>query len=187
MQPKFKVGDVVRFKEKEFKVPSIDSLSVSLNTEKLFGKVVEVIDKGPDGFMYMVDVKLSGITWNVPVNEDQLMSIRDFIMSMFDQLCKPIINFDSLCFDRIEMPFLRDPKRYVLGFDLGVPQKPEPQKVNDGKELKMPKSRCIKLLESYRAEREKVKKGRRFERCLRDSVVDEALERAIELLKGGES
>lgn len=52
---------------------------------------------------------------------------------------------------------------------------------------KMPKSRCIKLLESYRAEREKVKKGRRFERCLRDSVVDEALERAIELLKGGES
>jgi hypothetical protein len=50
---------------------------------------------------------------------------------------------------------------------------------------KMSKSRCIKLLESYRAEREKVKKGRKFERCLRDSVVDEALERAIELLKGG--
>jgi len=50
---------------------------------------------------------------------------------------------------------------------------------------KMSKSRCVKLLESYRAEREKVKKGRKFERCLRDSVVDEALERAIELLKGG--
>ena len=49
---------------------------------------------------------------------------------------------------------------------------------------KMSKSRCVKLLESYRAEREKVKKGRKFERCLRDSVVDEALERAIELLKG---
>lgn len=50
---------------------------------------------------------------------------------------------------------------------------------------KMSKSRCVKLLESYRAEREKVKNGRKFERCLRDSVVDEALERAIELLKGG--
>ena len=48
---------------------------------------------------------------------------------------------------------------------------------------KMSKSRCVKLLESYRAEREKVKKGRKFERCLRDSVVDEALDRAIELLK----
>lgn len=50
-------------------------------------------------------------------------------------------------------------------------------------EGKMSKDRCVKLLQSYRAEREKVKKGRKFERCLRDSVVDEALERAIELLK----
>ena len=55
----------------------------------------------------------------------------------------------------------------------------------DGGDKKMSKSRCVKLLESYRAERDKVKKGRKFERCLRDSVVDEALERAIELLKGG--
>ena len=53
----------------------------------------------------------------------------------------------------------------------------------DGGDKKMSKSRCVKLLESYRAERDKVKKGRKFERCLRDSVVDEALERAIELLK----
>ena len=52
-------------------------------------------------------------------------------------------------------------------------------------ESKMTKSRCIKLLESYRAEREKIAKGRKFERCLRESVVNEALERAIELLKGG--
>ena len=53
-------------------------------------------------------------------------------------------------------------------------------------ESKMTKARCIKLLESYRAEREKIAKGRKFERCLRDSVVNEALERAIELLKGNE-
>lgn len=49
-------------------------------------------------------------------------------------------------------------------------------------EGKMSKDKCVKLLQSYRAERDKVKKGRKFERCLRDSVVDEALERAIELL-----
>ena len=52
-------------------------------------------------------------------------------------------------------------------------------------EGKMPKQRCIKLLEAYRAEREKVAKGRKFERCLRDGVVNEAIERAIELLKEG--
>lgn len=52
-------------------------------------------------------------------------------------------------------------------------------------ESKMPKQRCIKLLEAYRAERDKVAKGRRFERCLRDGVVNEAIERAIELLKEG--
>lgn len=73
--------------------------------------------------------------------------------------------------------------RYILGIDLGHYYSKIPEKKDEDK--KMSKSRCVKLLESYRAEREKVKKGRKFERCLRDSVVDEALERAIELLKGG--
>lgn len=77
--------------------------------------------------------------------------------------------------------------RYSLKVDLGMyyAKMPEPKPVNDGHEMKMPKQRCIKLLEAYRAEREKVAKGRRFERCLRDSVVNEAIERAIELLKEG--
>ncbi len=57
--------------------------------------------------------------------------------------------------------------------------------VSDKSESKMTKDRCIKLLESYRAERDKVQKGRKFERCLRFDVVNEALEKAIELLKGG--
>lgn len=52
-------------------------------------------------------------------------------------------------------------------------------------ESKMTKERCIKLLESYRAEREKEAKGRKFERCLRADVVNEAIEKAIELLKNG--
>lgn len=65
--------------------------------------------------------------------------------------------------------------RFSLKVDLG----------KDYATLPMPKQRCIKLLEAYRAEREKVAKGRKFERCLRDSVVNEAIERAIELLKEG--
>lgn len=82
---------------------------------------------------------------------------------------------------------LLNPKRYSLTIDFGMDyaKLPKPEPVNDGHEMKMPKERCIKLLESYRAEREKVAKGRKFERCLRDSVVNEAIERAIELLKEG--
>lgn len=85
--------------------------------------------------------------------------------------------------------FVMDPSRYSISIDSGVDysKMPEPKSVTDTHDMKMSKQRCIKLLESYRAEREKVRSGRRFERCLRDSVVDDALERAIELLKGGES
>lgn len=50
----------------------------------------------------------------------------------------------------------------------------------------MSKDKCISLLERYRAERDKVEKGRRFELRLRNSVVNEAIERAIALLKSGE-
>lgn len=81
---------------------------------------------------------------------------------------------------------LLDPKRYSLKVDLGNVYAKMPESESKP-ESKMTKDRCIKLLESYRAEREKVAKGRKFERCLRDNVVNEALERAIELLKGGQS
>lgn len=75
--------------------------------------------------------------------------------------------------------------RYVLKMDLDkvYARMPEPE---SKPESKMTKQRCIKLLEAYRAEREKEAKGRKFERCLRGSVINEALERAIEILKGGE-
>lgn len=73
--------------------------------------------------------------------------------------------------------------RYVLKMDLDKFYAKMPESESKP-ESKMTKDRCIKLLEAYRAEREKVAKGRKFERCLRDSVVNEALERAVELLKG---
>lgn len=82
-----------------------------------------------------------------------------------------------------KIPSFVDPNRYVLRVDLGKVYAKMPESESKP-ESKMTKERCIKLLESYRAEREKVAKGRKFERCLRDSVVNEALERAIELLKG---
>lgn len=71
---------------------------------------------------------------------------------------------------------------YILRMDLDKVFAKMPESESKP-ESKMTKDRCIKLLESYRAEREKVAKGRKFERCLRDEVVNEALERAIELLK----
>lgn len=82
-----------------------------------------------------------------------------------------------------KIPSFVDPNRYVLKVDLGnvYAKMPEPE---SKPESKMTKERCIKLLEAYMAEREKVAKGRKFERCLRDDVVNEALEKAIELLKG---
>lgn len=58
-------------------------------------------------------------------------------------------------------------------------------KKEDDKKV-MSKDKCISLLERYRAERDKVEKGRRFELRLRNSVVNEAIERAIALLKSGE-
>lgn len=82
-----------------------------------------------------------------------------------------------------KIPSFVDPNRYVLRVDLGNVYAKMPESESKP-ESKMTKERCIKLLEAYRAEREKVAKGRKFERCLRDSVVNEALERAIELLKG---
>ena len=58
-------------------------------------------------------------------------------------------------------------------------------KKEDDKKV-MSKEKCISLLERYRAERDKIEKGRRFELRLRNSVVNEAIERAIALLKSGE-
>ncbi len=229
MQPKFKVGDLVKFKEKEFEIPSPIGLSVKLDSDKFGGKVTGVADLGPDGYEYTLDVYVHGVIWSIKAKEDQITSLKDYVCDVIDAFAKkaslgitektakelselvnglrngpeirsrvlPTLNPDRNSWVKdmlekwekehpiskysfIDMPLLRDPRRYYFGVDLGREEsEPEPKK--------MPKSRCIKLLESYRAEREKVKKGRRFERCLRDSVVDEALERAIELLKGGES
>ena len=133
-------------------------------------------------------------------SEETLDSLREFARTCNvhhadggkEETAKPIYTFPFSNFafpmtkdiiEEYEKKFNENARNIMKGVDSAVPGGDKNGvSVVDGK---MSKSRCVKLLESYRAERDKVKKGRKFERCLRDSVVDEALERAIELLKGG--
>lgn len=235
---KYKAGDFVRFKEKEFSLPSVNGLSVRIDSDKFVGKITDVIELGPDGCRYRLEVNVHGVIWQLEVSEDQVVSLKDYVCDMMDVFAKkvavgmreqtakelsklvdglrkgpeissriiPTVNPDhnSWIKDMIakwekkhpSYDVFVDPKRYFIGLDIVVPSKPDlhdnlsPEMVEKMKKAadeaaakKMPKEKCVSLLESYRAERAKVKAGRRFERCLRDSVVDEALERAIELLK----
>ena len=177
---KFGTGELVRFREAEINVSAIPSLSVKLKTEYLSGKVTGSIDCGPEETKYYVDVKMpvKDLVINVMVKESQIMSTSEYGSKVIDDIMKKVgvpyaFNPLSAIEARFNNPFF-GVDNAVAGGDKSAAS------VVD---KKMSKSRCVKLLESYRAEREKVKKGRKFERCLRDSVVDEALERAIELLK----
>ncbi len=209
---KFRIGELVRFREAEINVSAIPSLCVKLKTENLSGKVTGIIDCGPEETKYSVDIKMPVKDWaiNVKVKESALLSHSEYVHKVFDDMIKnaeefrkKILRTDpfngvrlsgkpiySFIFSDFAFPMTKDKideyekqlNEYILkGVDSAVPggDKNGVSVVDK----KMSKSRCVKLLESYRAEREKVKKGRKFERCLRDSVVDEALERAIELLK----
>jgi len=162
--------------------------------------------KLPDGTFAGV----SDVTLKLTALESQIQSEKEHLDAKFDEFIKRVIpsfNPDPNSWIRSFLNGKPYPKRYVMGVDLGRPEVVASSVSKevldslrefartgnvhhadglvpaDGGDKKMSKSRCVKLLESYRAEREKVKKGRKFERCLRDSVVDEALERAIELLK----
>jgi len=215
---KYRIGELVRFREAEINVSAIPSLSVKLKTEYLSGKVTGSVDCGPEETKYYVDVKMpvKDLVINVMVKESQIMTTSEYASKVIDDMVKKAEEFRTKIL-RTDNPdpygwlngFLNptplkgiteetakelsdqmasirkavNHSRYVLGIDLCHYYSKIPEKKDEDK--KMSKSRCVKLLESYRAEREKVKKGRKFERCLRDSVVDEALERAIELLKGG--
>lgn len=200
--PKFKIGDCCRFKSKEIIVSDIESLQVKLKTGKLFGKITGVLDCGPEIY-YNVDVKVEHMTWNIKVKEEDLTSMSEYVDEMVkdfqkdiddmivrERLCKPFDFFKGFGsgFDYVNLgkdltdtaKALKEKRQdWVRTYHNGI----DPLTGERVSDKKMTKSRCIKLLESYRAEREKVRKGRKFERCLRDSVVDEALECAIELLK----
>ena len=142
-----------------------------------------------DGVFYVLE---DGSRWNVVTGEKVPDSAERIDSVNESKSEKRFCNYDFFgCnFDKSWLKNFEDlsekikSDRYSLKVDLGMvyPKMPESKP-----ESKMTKERCIKLLEAYRAEREKIAKGRKFERCLRSSVVDEALEKAIELLKGGMS
>lgn len=141
-----------------------------------------------DGVFYVLE---DGSRWNVVTGEKMpdssqaidSVKVRDalHVPDLSRRIDTPLQGIIEAIGKKI--PSFVDPNRYVLRVDLGKVYAKKPESESKP-ESKMTKDRCIKLLESYRAEREKVAKGRKFERCLRDSVVNEALERAIELLKG---
>lgn len=207
---KFRIGELVCFREAELELSALPELSVKLKTENLSGKVTGVFDCGPAETNYIdVTMPIKGEVINVTVNESQIMSSVKYASNVIGDMIKEAEEFKrmlanrsslkpyhSYIFSDFAFPMTKDKieeyekkiNEYARNIMKGVdPAVPGGDKSSVSVfEKKMSKPRCIKLLECYRAEREKVKKGRKFERCLRDSVVDEALERAIELLKGGE-
>ena len=208
---KFRIGELVRFRDSETRVSVIPGMSVMMKTDNLSGRVTGVVDCGKKETKYLVDMNMPAKGVVLKVRESALLSRSEYIDDLMKKAKrvrtkilrtdnptpfgirssgKPI---DSFIFSDFAFPMTKDKieeyekqineyARYILkGVDSAVAG--GDKSAVSVVDKKMSKSRCVKLLESYRAEREKVKKGRKFERCLRDSVVDEALERAIELLK----
>lgn len=211
MQPKFKVGELCGFNADEAKVQMPDKFVV-LNLRHAVGRIEKFLGygyevyiryKGDDYLLCFPECMLHAVedTYLNRINVSHQVEItatgtgmyfRFADGSMYGMDGKPyVVLSEETCkmMDRIKV-------REALSFGpielshfvpLGICLDPEHRGkiVFKKKESKMTKDRCIKLLESYRAEREKVAKGRKFERCLRADVVNEAIEKAIELLKNG--
>ena len=182
---KYGTGELVRFKASELLVSAGVGCTV-IGTDRLVGKITGSVETTGEETKYYVEVKLtdgtfvgvSDVALKLTVLESQIMTTSEYGSKVIDDIMKKAgVPYAFNPLSAIEARF----NNSFFGVDLGVAG--GDKSVASVVDKKMSKSRCVKLLESYRAEREKVKKGRKFERCLRDSVVDEALERAIELLK----
>lgn len=176
--PKVKVKESALLSRSEYVQKVIDDLM-----KKVEG-ALRANNPNPYGWLngFMRATPIKGITEETAKElSDRFSVIRSSVNSfLFSDFAFPMTK-DKI--EKYEKKLNECARNIMKGVDSAVPGGDKNGvSVVDGK---MSKSRCVKLLESYRAEREKVKKGRKFERCLRDSVVDEALERAIELLKGG--
>ena len=192
---KYGIGELVRFKASELLV-SAGRCSMKIGTDGLVGRITGSVETTGKETEYYVEVKLSDGTFvgvsevklKLMVLEGQIQSLKEH----FDEFIKHIIPSFNPDPDSWIRSFLDDSDPCVkksadaateFADVLKRLERADCNAFADGGDKKMSKSRCIKLLESYRAERDKVKKGCKFELCLRDSVVNEALERAIELLK----
>ena len=162
MQPKFKVGDVVKILDGKLNVVSMyrPGVTTEYDFKGYSGKIEEVVNY-VIGYGYHVSVKAEGSEHVLILDESKLESMPRISTSFSNLITKS--------------------REYQRALDsLDEVSKKIVRKA-------MSKEKCIELLERYRAERDKLAKGRRFELRLRDNVVNEALERAIELLKGGQS
>lgn len=214
MQPKFKVGELCGFNADEAKVQMPDKFVV-LNLRHAVGRIEKFLGYGyevyirykgddyllcfPECMLHAVEdtylnrIKVSHQSEIVATGTGMYYKFGDG--SMYGMDGKPyVVLSEETCkmMDRIKV-------REALSFGtielshfvpLGICLDPEHRgkivfKKEDDKKA-MSKDKCISLLERYRAERDKVEKGRRFELRLRNSVVNEAIERAIALLKSGE-
>lgn len=213
MRPKFKEGDSVRFtggtyviqdvgKRIEYdmngRIGTIKSVSKELSAPYPIMRVTFDIV-----YSYRVEVEIEGVKRQVYAKESELelgriatpftsmLASADRIVrnarlnSILDKTYKDLESYLSKVKTEVDNAIVGvvwENGRLVVKNNQDyatMPKKDEEKKP----ESKMSKDRCIKLLERFRAEREKLERGRKFELRLRNSVVDEALERAIELLK----
>lgn len=168
-------GDLVRFKSGKY-VVTTQKKRIEYDLKGEVGMVKTVFEEGA---LYEVCILLEGKHYFLKVESSEIEKVgtgvgisEEQATRLIDIMRKIRENFGM----RVICTGFPDPNSWIRSIE----------EQRSASESKMTKARCIKLLESYRAEREKIAKGRKFERCLRDSVVNEALERAIELLKGNE-
>lgn len=170
-------GDLVRFKSGKY-VVTTQKKRIEYDLKGEVGMVKTVFEEGA---LYEVCILLEGKHYFLKVGSSEIEKVgtgvgvgfsEEQVSRMIDIMRKIRENFEM----RVICTGFPDPNSWIRSIE----------EQRSASESKMTKARCIKLLESYRTEREKIAKGRKFERCLRDSVVNEALERAIEILKGGE-
>lgn len=195
--PKYSIGASVRIKNKELSISlsggygSCQSGCIVRIPSGKSCKVTGSVVIGSDTY-YFIDVKLGGgITVNTRVKEDEIELYRgisfgsdDFKDSFLEYFKSNLLGTDFgdpdawfKSFLDIPTPVVVDPNRYYIGtYETCQPSK--------GSE-KMPVKRCIEILESYSVERDELKRGVDLDLRIRDSLVDEALGRAIELLNGG--
>ena len=181
MQPKFKVGELCGFNADEAQVQMPDKLVV-LNLRHAVGRIEKFL-----GYGYEVYIRYKGDDYLLCFPECMLHEVEDTYLNRIKVSHQSeIVATDTGMYYKFGdgSMYGMDGKPFVP-FCICLDPEYRGKIVFKKKESKMTKDRCIKLLESYRAEREKVAKGRKFERCLRADVVNEAIEKAIELLKNG--
>ena len=87
MQPKFKIGDVVRLKCDSIHVEDA-GVEVCVESKGLYGKVKGTIETSGECCSYFVEVKVPTMTLTIKLKEDQLMGPKDCFDNAIDEMMK---------------------------------------------------------------------------------------------------